>query len=189
MRTQSSRFGLMALVVLGCAGAAPETTRYLLPIETRAGSAPLEIPVRIGLGRVTVASYLGQPGLAIETQPNEVRQARQHQWAEPLEDGLRRFLRAEISKALGYDVEADPTQQNRWQRTVDVGIDRMHGDLTGQARLVAHWRVTPKGGDPSTFRFAATQPLPREGYPGLVDAEIALARQLARAIAKSLRNQ
>ncbi len=46
----------------------------------------------------------------------------------------------------------------------------------------------PKDGEPSTYRFAATQPLPREGYPGLVDAEIALARQLAGAIAESLGN-
>lgn len=188
MRTHTLLFGWMTLVVLGCASAAPETTHYLLPMETPAGSAQLEIPVRIGLGRVTVASYLGGPGLAIETRPNEIRSARQHLWAEPLEDGLRRFLRTEISKALGTDVEADPLQQSGWERTIDVGIDRLHGDLEGQARLVAHWRVTPKGGAPSTYRFAATQPLPREGYPGLVDAEIALARQLAGAIAESLRD-
>ena len=151
-------------------------------------SARLDDAVPTGLGRVTVASYLAQPGLAIETETHEIRAARQHLWAEPLEDGLRRFLRNEISKALGYDVGADLTQQRRWERTVDVTVDRMHGDLEGQARLVAQWRVTPKGGDPSTYSFAATQPLPREGYPGLVDAEIALARQLAGAIAESLAN-
>ena len=188
MRTQMLLFGSVALVVLGCTSPAPKTTHYLLPMETPSGRAQLDDPVRIGLRRVTVANYLGQPGLVIETQPNEIRSARHHLWAEPLEEGLRRFLRNEISTALGYDVGADPTQQIYWERTIDVSIDRMHGDLTGQARLVAHWRVTPKDGAPSTHRFAATQPLPREGYPGLVDAEVALARQLARAIASSLRD-
>ena len=188
MRIYTLLLGSMTLVALGCASSALQTTHYLLPMELPAVGAQLESAVPTGLGRVTVASYLAQPGLAIETETHEIRAARQHLWAEPLEDGLRRFLRNEISKALGYDIGADATQQRRWERTIDVSIDRMHGDLKGQARIVARWRVTPKGGDPSTYRFAATQPLPRSGYPGLVDAEIALARQLAGAIAESLRN-
>ena len=109
----------MTLVALGCASTAPQTTHYLLPMDLPAVGAQRDSAVPTGLGRVTVASYLAQPGLAIETEAHEIRAARQHLWAEPLEDGLRRFLRNEISKALGYDVGADPTQQRRWERTID----------------------------------------------------------------------
>ena len=42
-------------------------------------------------------------------------------------------------------------------------------------------------GDLAAYRFSRSAPLPREGYPGLVDAEADLVRQLAQAIAASLR--
>ena len=45
------------------------------------------------------------------------------------------------------------------------------------------------GGAGSTYRFHQTAPLPREGYPGVVDAESGLARDLARAIASAIQAQ
>ena len=61
---------------------------------------------------------------------------------------------------------------------------------TGEAVLVARWRVTPAAGkgEVATYQFSATRPLAREGYAGLVDAEIDLAGELAAAIAESLRS-
>jgi uncharacterized lipoprotein YmbA len=174
------------LLLVACAGPVPTTTRYLLPAEVPAGTARLEGPLRVGLGRVEVAPYLGDAGLVIETEPGQVRPARQHQWAEPLDEGLRRFLQIEISQALGYDLLSDATEQGRWDRTVDVDIDRLHGTLSGRALLVARWRVLPVAGAHREFRFAASQPLPRRGYAGLVEAEIGLIRQLAEAIARTL---
>ena len=177
----------LGLLLVACSSAAPQTHRYLLPNEVPAGTARMQAPLQIGLGRIEVAPYLGAPGLVVETETHQIRPARYHIWAEPLADGLRRLLRAEISKELGYDVSADTTQQARWDHTVDIQIDRLHGTLTGKAVLVAQWRIVPKSGDVSAFRFSESRPLPRDGYPGLVEAEIALTRQLARAIAESLR--
>ena len=180
---------LLAGGVVGCSSTPTPTTLYLLPAELPKGSAAVPQPVRVGLGRVEVAPYLGEPGLVIETQARQVRSARYHRWAEPLDEGLRRFLQAQISEALGYDIGADKTQQKRWARTVEVRIDRLHGTLDGEAVLVARWRIVPKksANEVQEFRFSASEPLPREGYAGLVDAEIALAQQLASAIADSLR--
>jgi uncharacterized lipoprotein YmbA len=179
---------LATLLLLACAGAAPTTTRYLLPVDAPPGSVRVEPAEKIGLGRIEVASYLEGSGLVIETESGQVRPARYHVWAEPLGDGLRRLLRAEISRALGSDVSADTTQQPRWDRTVDVGIERLHGDLSGTALLVARWRIVERNdpGDATTYRFSASEPLRRPGYAGLVDAEVALARQLAAAIARTL---
>lgn len=177
---------LSALLVLACASSPPTITRYLLPADVPRGSARVEPPVRIGLGRVTIPPYLGDPGLVIETEPGQVRPARQHVWAAPLDTELRRFLRIEISKALGHDIASDEAQKSRWSTRIDVGIDRLHGNLDGEAMLIARWRVSPKDGAPSDYRFSAGAPLPRPGYPGLVDAEVLLLRQLAGAIAASL---
>ncbi|MDJ0846947.1 MAG: PqiC family protein [Myxococcota bacterium] len=177
---------LLALLAAACSSAAPATTRYLLPAETSRGTTRLESPARIGLGRVELSPYLGEEGLVVETAAGQVRPARYHVWAEPLDEGIRRLLRVEISKALGQHVSSDRTEQPRWKRTVDVAIDRLHGTLAGEAVLVARWRISPREGEPRAFGFSESRPLPREGYEGLVDAEIELTRALAQAIAESL---
>ena len=174
---------------LACARASPPQSLYLLraePVEARDStqSAPT-----IGLGSLQVAAYLRQPGLMLETGPNQVRPAQHHRWAEPLEDGVRRLLRAELSRALGSDVSADAVDRRRWETVVDVLIDQLHGRLNGRALLSASWRITRRDAEPATHRFAGSAPLPREGYGGLVEAEIALIGQLAQAIARSLRTQ
>jgi uncharacterized lipoprotein YmbA len=179
------------LLLTACAATPPPTTRYLLPADAPEGTARVDPPVWIGLGRIEVAPYLEQPGLVVETESLQVRPARYHVWAEPLGEGLRRFLGAEISEALGVDVAADVIQGHDWDYTVEIGVDRLHGTLDGDAVLVARWWIRPAAGrgEPVAFRFASAQPLPRAGYAGLVDAEVELARQLAVAIAESLRRE
>jgi uncharacterized lipoprotein YmbA len=179
------------LLLVACAGAPPPShTHYLLRTDQPEETARVEAPARVGLLRVAVAPYLRQPGLVLETETHQVRPARFHRWAEPLEEGLRRFLRAEISKALGSDVSDDPTQRTEWDYAVEVGIDQLHGTLSGKARLEASWRISRGGGteEIARFRMTRSEPLARDGYAGLVDAEIGLARHLALAIAASLRD-
>jgi uncharacterized lipoprotein YmbA len=73
---------------------------------------------------------------------------------------------------------------------VHVSFDQLHGTASGEALLIASWRITREAGTEvlAEFRLARSEPLAREGYAGLVDAEIDLARQLAAAIADSLRD-
>jgi len=177
------------LVALACAGAPPSTTRYLLPVDVPEGVERIAPPIRVGLARVEVAPYLDQPGLVVETEVGQIRPAHRHQWAEPIDLGLHRHLRAELTRALGFGVSGDSSQRHRWDYAVDVSIDRLHGTLAGDAILIAHWRVTPlqSGRDPVTYRLAAREPLAAQGYPALLDAEVELTRALAAAIADSVR--
>jgi uncharacterized lipoprotein YmbA len=179
---------LACLIAMACAGSTPPPTHYLLPADVPEGTLRLDPPVRVGLLPIHVAPYLAQSGLVVETEAGQVRAARQHLWAEPLGDGLRRLLRARISHDLGFDVSADDSQRYRWEYSVDIAIDRFHGTLSGEAFLVARWSVV--GTDTSdsvvSYQFSASRPLARSGYRGLADAEIALASQLAAAIAQSL---
>jgi len=180
---------LSVVLLVACAGSSAPPTQYLLRAEPAERSGRVEAPVRIGLGQVAAAPYLDQSGIVVETEPGQVQAAREHQWAEPLEAGLRSYLRAGIAAALGYDVSAGRTDLGDWDYTVDVYIDRLHGTMAGAAVLDASYRITPRpgAGDVAAYRFSRSVPLPREGYPGLVDAEAELARQLAQAIAASLR--
>lgn len=180
-----------AVLLVACSSPTASPTRYLLPADVPEGTFRVDAPVRIGIAIVEVAPYLSQPGLAVETTERQIRNARSHQWAEPLDAGIRRQLRAGVSKALEFDVSADPTQRRRWDYVVDVAIERLHGNLDGQAVLVARWRITPRrGGDEvAAYRFARSQSLPRAGYAGLVDAEVMLLDGLAAEIAASLAAQ
>jgi hypothetical protein len=180
---------VLTLLLISCAGSAPSRTQYLLRAEPKERTGRVEVPFRVGLGRIAVASYLDQSGIVVELETGQVQAARQHEWAEPLETGLRSYLRAEISEALGFEVSAHSGERHSWNYTVDVYVDRLHGTMGGIAVLDAGYRITPQpgAGEAVEYRFSRSAPLPREGYPGLVDAEAELARQLARAIAASLR--
>ncbi|MBW2236913.1 MAG: membrane integrity-associated transporter subunit PqiC [Deltaproteobacteria bacterium] len=178
------------LLLIACGGSAPARTQYLLRSQTPEGSVRVDLPARIGLGRVVVAPYLDQSGIVMETAVNEVTPARNHTWAEPLDDATLIFLRAELSTALGEEVGFDPSDRSLWKYTVEVFIEQLHGTMAGQAVLVASYRIAPRGGAaPSGYRFSRSAPLASEGYSGLVDAEAGLLRDLASAIAGSIREQ
>lgn len=174
---------------MACAAASPSPTLFLLraPLPERSGR--VEAPQTIRLGRVEVAPYLRTPGIVVETEAGQLNAARAHQWAEPLESGLRSSLGAGISAALGYGVTSDGAGRSAGDYGVDVYIDRLHGTMTGSAFIDASYRITrlAEAGDPIAYRFSRTIPLPREGYAGLVQAELELTRELAAAIAASLR--
>jgi uncharacterized lipoprotein YmbA len=145
--------------------------------------------MRYGLGRVTVAPYLAQPGIVVETAAGQVHAARGHLWAEPLGAGVRSLLRAELSSAIGQQVNADQTTRVHWAFAVDVSIDRLHGTMEGTAVIDAAFRITPQAGTPSESRFSQSVQIPQEGYDGMIEAEADLVAALAREIAARLREQ
>lgn len=173
-------------LLLACGGPAPQRTLYLLRGPVNAQHGRLEAPRAIGLGPLRVASYLDQPGLVIETEGRQVQPARLHNWAEPLDEGLRHLLGAELARALGYPLLGDSMPRSAWDYAVDVQVERLHGTMGGEAVLGARYRITPATGAAAEFGFTQTAALPSEGYAGLVDAEAALVASLADAIARSL---
>jgi uncharacterized lipoprotein YmbA len=176
-----------ALLLLACASPPPTTIQYLLRAELPAVSSQIETPATIGLARVSVAPYLRRPGLVVESGDHQVRPARYHVWAEPLSAGLRRYLRTEISNGLGYAIRSNPSQRATWDFAVDITIDQFHGTLDGEAKIAAGWRITrADGSEVAAFVHSMTEPLATGGYQGMIDAEIALARELAAQITASL---
>ncbi|MGH0037927.1 MAG: PqiC family protein [Myxococcota bacterium] len=181
---------LSSVLVLGaCSSPSPEPSFYLLRGEAVTRQGAMDPKVRVGLGRVIVAPYLlANPGLFVETAPGEVRPARQHQWAEPLDAGLRWFLRTEIARALGYEIGGGLVDVATWDYTIDVYVARLHGTMTGDALIDAAYTIRSaadrKG--PSEYQFSRSAPLPDEGYAALAAAERELLGELGQAIARSL---
>jgi uncharacterized protein len=190
MRLIHSIFIVLPLVAaVGCASAPSTRTYYLLRGEPIERTSEVDAAIRAGLGRVIVAPYLlSSKGIMVETGAGEINPASHHQWAEPLDAGLRWYLRSEIGKELGRTIGGGLTDRRTWDYTIDVSIARLHGTMSGTALIDAEFAVIPADDSKeiSDVRFSKSIPLREEGYAGLVEAEKNLAQELARLIAAEL---
>lgn len=188
-----SLYGLLlaTLLLTGCSGGgkqAEEPVQYLLRAGASVPSGVQQAPISIGINRIAIADYLGQPGIVVATGGDKIRPARQHRWAEPLDSSLRLFLRDAISARLGYPISADTGRRLGWDYRVDVHIDEWHGSLAGDVQLVAEWVLIEVANDSEVarHRFEQRGALAADGYDALVAAQVVLLESLAAAIATSL---
>ncbi len=173
---------LPVLLLCACASQPPSPTYYLLRPAADLDSAQLQPSTRYTLGEVSIAPYINQPGLLLETGEGRVRPAALHLWAEPIEAGIRTYLLQEISRLYGRDLLPGGTGDQR----INLRIDQLHGTLEGDARLVAYWWLDGDDGAMGARRFARSQPLAANGYNALASAERDLLGQLAADIAAAL---
>lgn len=175
---------LLLVLLAGCAGQASEPSQYLLRSAHEPQSRKLTPSKVYSVGRVTIASYIDQPGLVLETAAGEIHAARAHLWAEPVYEGVRQYLTADIARAWGEDILPDSVVKT--PVVIDIHIDQLHGTSRGTARLVAYWSLRRDGRLAAAHQFAEEQALGEAGYRALVAAEDELLTRLAGAIAESL---
>mgnify|MGYP001954521264 CR=1 FL=1 len=150
----------------GAAGLRPENTLASVEKAIEDGADWIEIDVQ-------------------ETADGQIRPARNHLWAEPVQEGVRAFLAAEISAAYGRDIlPLDPLAKGN---IIRVRIDQLHGTLDGHAKLVAYWSLTEGDQTLVAEQFADTLPIGSDGYAALAEAQKSLLGDLARNIAAQLK--
>ena len=180
-------FGLFGAGVLlaGCAGSpVVEDHDYLLrPQQMMVSSGSRSV---VHLKPVTVAPYLSQKGLVLQTGGSEINVAKHHRWAEPLDEAVERYLQVSVANQADVAVESAPLITEEDGRTVAVRINQLHGTETGQVRLVADWKVEDADGESALYSIDETVRQAASGYPALVEAHADLLDQLAAAIAESL---
>ena len=184
MKRIAMLIGAAALFLTGCSSQPVEPTYYLLRPAEEPTSRALNPSPDFALGKVTIAPYLDQPGMLLETTSGEIRPARQHLWAEPMFEAVHAYLVKEISRLKGQDVLPARVQRNAI--IVDVRVDQLHGTEDGKAKLVAYWWLRRNGELLSAYQFAETLPLTRDGYGAMAQAEEELLTQLAEKIAQSM---
>ncbi|MGE3463296.1 MAG: membrane integrity-associated transporter subunit PqiC [Pseudomonadales bacterium] len=185
MRTTVNRAAVLLPLLLGaCAGTPVEPHEYLLPMPARSLPTSGDAPVR--LLPVTIAPYLDQQGIVLQTAGAEVHVARQNRWAEPLDAAVDRYLQVAIANATGRVVEVAPLTTRTAETMVQVRVQQLHGSTDGSVRLAAEWTVSAPTGSAVLHTFEATESQRADGYPALVDAHAALLERLAAAIAGSL---
>jgi uncharacterized lipoprotein YmbA len=140
----------------------------------------------VQLKPVAIPPYLDRSGMVLQMGASEIRVAKHHRWAEPLDDSIGRYLQVGIANEARVSVETAPLTSAGEHDVVTVRINRLHGTETGQVRLVADWGVRPTRGESKLYSFDRTVTQTASGYPALVDAHAELLDELAAAIARSL---
>ena len=182
---------LIAIALTGCSSTPPETITYLLRPDAPTGVTPLDRGTRVALGRVSTAAYLDRDGIVLEDRNHRITVARNHRWAEPLSQSLRRMLQVEISRAAGFDVGNEPVSGSQQELLIDIQVHQFHGTASGAAKLIANWRLRNARTDEviTAYAFSQQAPLMADGYDTLVQTQIDLLVELAVAIAASLKEE
>ncbi len=171
---------LFALILTACASTPePQIHSYFLEIE--ADAEPGAVNTGIVDVNVQVARYLTQPGIVLQTGPNQLTAAHYHRWAEPLSEGVRRVLARQlnVNRSLASGV------------TVSLELFRFHGTRDGNALVAGHWSIFDGQKQQPLYQqsFDLKQPLPQAGYEALVQTLSTLLDSVSRDIMTYLTTQ
>ncbi|WP_215395500.1 PqiC family protein [Rheinheimera oceanensis] len=170
----------LLLLLTGCASQ-PASNYYQLPAAPVTQASSVAEAGSLYIEPVQVASYLNGRGLVLQLSDVELVTARQHLWAEALDQQLQRQLRDRVvAQTSGY---AAVLQARPDTVRVSVQLDQFHGLADGHAIVSGRFAVsTQPGSQPFNIRIALTN----DGYPALVQALGQAVQQLSQQIARQL---
>jgi len=174
---------------VACSGDPVKPNVYLLRSDHSLNVSRDMDASNITLATVSVATYIDQAGLVLQTADRQITIAQQHLWAEPLRHSLMSFFAEEISASAGKDVHIGRRADVNPDIRLDIAIDQLHGTHEGNAVLAAYWTVVSGKGkekNKSSYRFSKSVALAEDGYDELVSKEKGLLSDLAAAIAQTL---
>ncbi|MEM9623183.1 MAG: PqiC family protein [Pseudomonadota bacterium] len=167
---------------LGCASApAPEQRLYWFnsPAAVPTGTQPPELSIV----SVSVPAYLRRREIMLQLDDHELRPARHHHWAEPLQVNIHSYLAARLASDLATPIGREATTTN-----VKVEINQLHSHLQGRATLSASYQIQSSREDAAPFyrhiQLEAEQE--GQGYAPAVAAQQALLDSMSRMIAADL---
>ncbi len=172
---------LGVLLLEGCATSTPlpEQHTYLLrAVGTEGAVSAPESPVSVD--RVTIPAYLNRNELVVLVSPRQIRAAKHHRWAEPLDSGIQRYLQNRLIADMGA---TSPRQRIR----VEVQVEELIGDLDGTIDLRATYQIGfAASGQTRKGLFASSVEQQFDGYAGLVAGFETLLDALAGVIAQTI---
>jgi uncharacterized lipoprotein YmbA len=134
-----------------------------------------------------VAAYLDRKGIVLLTGDAEINEAKQHTWAEPLSQSIRRYLQVAVAAEAGVVVEVPPLTTTDPVLELEVSIHQLHGSIDGGVVLVAEWSLSGADFPPRLFQFEGRHKQRSDGYSALVEEHAALLDSLAQEIANQLK--
>lgn len=190
--------GMISLVMLlmnaGCTLRSTVETNYfsLLSLEQLGSSVRLaDAPqYKIGIGPVTLTENLNRSQIVTRSKGNQFSFDEYNRWAGTLDKDLATIVGNNLLFLLGAaSVDYYPWRQYfRPTHRVVIGVERLDGELGGEAVLEARWSVVSPDGKKTLIekRSVYRRTMAGAGYPDLVMEESLLVGDLCREIAQAL---
>ena len=184
---------LTASLAAGSCGSSPPTRFYVLsPMEPGQVTDTGDARLAIRIARIEMPRYVAGPEIVTRLTETHIEPATFDLWAEPIEKGVTRTLRTNLSLLLPKaDVVVEPFESPTPDHHLFVFVERFDVDQNDTARLVARWGLT--GPEPDAgFALRDVQiqrPCDGKDYDARVRALSATVGDLAREIADVVRGE
>lgn len=182
---------IVAVVTLASCEGVPTNFYYLESLAPPA-SEPSDVRTRLVIEDVTLPPYLDRSDIVTQEQANRLDVSDVQKWAEPLDDGFARVLRADLSNLLADErvlvVPANFTEANA---SVFVDVSRFEVLEGGDAILEAQWRIVRERDSRELVLERSVQraPVVGEGYGAITAALNETLRGLSRDISAAVAGQ
>jgi uncharacterized lipoprotein YmbA len=185
---------MVCACVTGCSflKPAPDTSRHFvlttLPGETVNVASGTS---RVDTIQVKIPPYLFNSSLAVRKGTNEIIYPPDTLWAERLNTGIPRVLAADLSSMLPSEqIRVAIGSSTDLAREIGVAIEQFDVSSSGQAVLVAKWRIFSRGGESTLHsgesRLSRPGPAPDTDPSGAVGTLSDLIADLSRQLAQAL---
>ena len=183
-----------ALILSGCASTQPTRLYTLSTLAPRAPAAPARTAMpTVFIAPIQLPGHLDQPAIITQVDENELAFSDFHQWAEPLEGGLRHTLARNLGLHLKSDlIFADGRKApDATDFRIEVWVSYLSGVLGETARLEARWSIYSTANEKvvAVKNFQKSIPLTDTAYTEYVLAQSELLADLSRDIAAAIQNQ
>jgi uncharacterized lipoprotein YmbA len=184
--------GLIVLGVVSCTGTSKPAQFYLMqPMDSAAvTNAPIDRPIRIGVGPVTLREHLKRPQIVIRMAGAQIKLSEFHRWAESLEENFIQVLTENLILLLGTEeVFVYPwSGMLQLDYRIELSIHRFDVEQGKGAQLNVRWTIFDADKDSVLVnrRNVFTRALTSSAYEDVVDAQSALLADLSRQIAEDI---
>lgn len=182
-----SAMGLAFAIVMGasCTSLTPKPspeTKYFVLDTPPSAKLPELAAKQVMITPIRLPEYLNQQQLVVREKNHQIRIAKYHSWAEPLEVSIRRSIANQLNqKNLGYSFVDNCTGCPRLM----VDIHHFYPTVDGEVLLSGGYRVEGHGDDRyQPFHYNAE--LDSDGYAAAVTEMRGLLGKLTDSVANTI---
>lgn len=166
MKCRAITVFVILLLGAGCSSPASDIRYYQL-VATAPAAIDSQTQQPLIIAPIKVASYLNGSGLVLQQSAVEFSIARQHLWADALEQQLQRHLMEYLLLALPKQSLA--ALNTAGARTLQLEIDRFYASDNGLALISGRYTLS-EATNSKTVPFSYQVALAADGYPAMVQA-------------------
>ena len=194
MKLSRSLMLVATLWLAGCSGS-PVIQYYMLSAEEPPEhSVHPKYEPHIAVGPVSLPEIVNRPQFVIRTAINQVTVVENHQWADPLADGMSRVIAENLMQLLGVkQISVYPqSAAGHAEYRVLVDMHRFESSLGGTALMDALWTVRHSGSNERKSlkegRSRSEEPTNGSTYEALAAAHSRNLARISHDIAEAIRS-